>query len=551
VDHEKSLKAFRWGFNTSSKATTLPRYRALLRSGMPLVILVGIFAFAGSAAVGWLAGIPAPNFQDEFSYLLASDTFAHGRITNPPHPMWIHFESLHIIQQPTYMSKYPPAQGLVLAAGQLLTGYPIVGVWISMALMSAAIFWMLQVWLSRRWAWLGGLLVIIHPELGIAGSWAQSYWGGAVAATGGALVLGGLRSLMRKPRVTAALILGIGVAILANSRPYEGMLVSLPVAVTLLYWLISKDGPTVSVSLRYVLLPLFLVISLAAAGMAFYNFRITGNIIRLPYQVHEETYAIVPNFIWQDLRPTPFYRHQAIRDFHLNYGLSIYNEKQSFAGLIKLNFAAWMMYLLLAGSVFSLPLIGAAKILFRWILRNRWARFATLTYATFGLGTMLEIFHNLHYFAPIVPLNYFFIVQAMRLWRWHNPRVGKLALRVVPVLAIAVLLINIWQTVKNRDELAPHLQRESLLTHLKQQDGRHLILVKYGPYGPNHAFEREWVYNDADIDGSKVVWARDMDLKENCRLIDYFKDRRVWSLDIDRDDVPIKLNPFPAQRCRF
>ena len=551
MDREKLLETFRWDFNTRSSAITLSHYGALPRSEMPLVILVGIFAFAGSAAVGLLLGIPAPNFQDEFSYLLASDTFAHGRVANPTHPMWIHFESTQIIQQPTYMSKYPPAQGLVLAVGQILTGYPIVGVWISMALMSAAIFWMLQVWLSRRWALLGGLLVIIHPELGIAGYWAQSYWGGAVAATGGALVLGGLRSLMRKARVTAALILGIGVVILANSRPYEGLLVSLPVAVTLLYWLISKDGPSISVSLRYVFLPLFLVISLAAVGMVFYNFRITGNILRLPYQVHEETYAAVPNFIWQDLRPTPFYHHQAIRDYHRNYGLSIYNEKRSFSGLVKLTFGAWMMYFLLAGSVFSLPLIGAAKILFRWNLRNRWARFATLTYAAFGLGIMLEVPHNLHYFAPIVPLNYFYILQAMRLWRWHNPRVGKLALRVVPVLAIAVLLINICQTIKNRDELAPHLQRERLLSHLKQQDGPHLILVKYGPYGPNHAFEREWVYNEADIDGSKVVWARDMNLKENCQLIDYFKDRRVWSLEIDRDDVPVKLNPFPVQPCQF
>jgi len=484
--------------------------------------------------------VPVPGIHDEYSYLLLGDTLAHGRLSNPTHPMWISFESFHINWIPTYASKYPPGQGAVLALGQLL-GNPWIGVLLSAAAMCAAILWMLQAWLPAKWAFLGASLVAL--KFGIASYWMNSYWGGALAAIGGALVLGAMPRIVRRARTLDAVLLGLGMAILATTRPFEGFLFCLPVAGWFVWWLAGKTKSAASPRARIVRVfaPLATVLTLTVTFIGCYNWRVTGNPLLFPHVLNSRTYRSTGLFLWERPKPPLTYHNQQFEDFYNGWEREDYDN--NWPDVLKVS----VEKLIRGGSVFLwwgalLLLPGLPFVFFDRKIRLPLLIFLIGTVAFFSL-----IWSFPHYAAPLTCVIFLILVQAIRHLRTIRP--GKRPLGLAFSWAIVFLLAaDVGLSVSRRicDPLQWTCQgdpsRAIIAKNLSKTPGKHLVVVSYEP---DHNLHDEWVYNGAEIDTAKVLWARDIDPVQNARLFAYFKDRHIWFVYPDKDNT--ELIPYSAQ----
>lgn len=562
----------------------LPAFRALARRRGWAILFIGLLAFTGDAVVStWKP--PLPIAPDEFSYLLAADTFASGRMANPTPAQWQHFETPEVLVRPSYQSKYPPGQGVFLAIGQWVTGNPVGGVWLSSALACAALCWMLQAWVGETWALYGALLATL--QLAWFGHWAQSYWGGMVATLGGALLYGGLRRVAEKQsywaRFRAALWLAVGLVILANTRPFEGLLAAAPAGAAVLAYLWRNQNTQVRFA-REALLPAAAVVLLGAFLTLAYNQRVTGSPWRLPYQVYERQYDAVPSFIFQRLRPWPQLQDAAMtaaavdtlaawRWAHGSYRVAFIVSKLlglwqfAFGAALSLPFLmlVWaerwpaatrllqVIAFIVVQALAMMPFLfwpspnplWIAVLLLTLLLQalllvlffpNFWERVALAALALVAVGLVLETwrFHS-HYIAPVVPLALFLIVQAIRRsWHWTlgERAPGKILALGLPPLVLAIAAAGAAGPPDPLEHWAE--QRAALQRRLESLPGRQLVIVHYGP---RHDFYEEWVQNRADLQRAPVVWARERSREEDCQLIASYGGRTVWLLDADRNQL--------------
>ncbi len=495
--------------------------------------------------------VPLPFSTDDFSFLLAADTFAHGRLADPTPAMWTHFETIHIAMQPTYQSMYFPGQGLILAAGKVLFGNSWIGLLLVSAWMCAALCWMLQAWLPANWALLGGMIAVLR--LGVFSYWTNTYHAaGSLAALGGALILGGLPRLMKTARLRYGMLMGTGAAILVFTRPYEGILLCLPVGVVLGNWMWKgKNRPNAATLARLAAATLTFAVA-AVAWMGYYDYRAFGNPLTPPYTVDRNTYAIAPYYVWQHARPVPNYRYAEMKAFYQGE-LDFYNHIHSLKGfvpytLVKVGFT----FLFYACFALFPPLLMARRIFL-----DRRIRFLVVCVLVLAGGMAIEIYLLPHYVAPFTAAFYAIGLQAMRHMRFWKPEGKPMGLALVRLTVVVCVLMAAVRVIATPMHFGPRefpasnwnetwfgpdhfgTERAQIEARLSHLPGGQLAIVRYNP---DHNPANEWVYNRADIDASKVVWARDAGAADNLELIHYYRNRKVWL--VEPDVMPARISPY-------
>jgi hypothetical protein len=476
--------------------------------------------------------VPDPATHDEFSYLLAGDTYASGRLVNPTHPMWQHFETIHELMQPVYASKYPPLQGLVLAFGEKIFGLPWAGVYLSAGLMCFFVCWTLQGWLTPNAALLGAILFMLR--VGIFSYWMNSYWGGAVPAIGGALVLGGLVRVWRRSQPMHLLTVAVGLAILMHSRPFEGAVLG-ALAFGCLVWLWRgfpsdlRSNDFLKRCLRAAI-PATAILLVSLGAVAYVDYRVTGNVLTMPHALYARQYEVAPMFAFLPLRPEPVYRHASIREVFTGWNVWVWRtarEDVLNAALGKISdfynffFGLW-------------PLL-VPPLIWPYRLKSTEERITVaLLIAFVAIANLPLIGIQAHYAAPIAALMYVRFMQTLsRLYDWRpaGHPVGFAAGVFFVTLCGYQFVDTLNFFVRNRPPVSLFtVKRAEVLHQLESQAGKQLVLVRYAE---KHNVHEEWVWNRADIDGSGMVWAREMGPQKDAELLDYFHGRHVWLLEAD------------------
>jgi hypothetical protein len=481
-----------------------------------------LFVAVGAARLA-IDGPPLPAVSDEFAFLLAGRTFAAGRLTNPtPTPPDL-FRTFQVLVEPTYMAKYPPGNGLVLALGVLL-GEPA---WGPILAMAAAVG--LLAWAAARVRLVAGVAtgLIGAATYGVWHYWTWSYWGSTGAYLGSALLLAGVLEVSRGGRLGGGVLAGSGIGILSMTRPFEGLLMALPLVVLA----VVRVGRLAREGRRWA--PLAPGAALLVAAIAFqgvFNDAVTGDPLAIPYRVYEDAHWQVPYFSWESPREATPLELPRLERFRRDYmapqarNVPPWWDRLRKRALDVVVRGAGPVFVLLLPLAFLLP-CGLDR------------RVAGAILASHALAVTVELYYFPHYQVSAAPVMLLAggLAVGFAADRAGRRRRGAAAVPVVLAAAACLaspLAIRGGQTGKNAffQEFAAF--RHQLGERLEALPGDDLVLVRYPPDSPMH---REFVANGPDPASSPVIWGNDLGDDALPALREEYPGRRFWRLDVRWD----------------
>lgn len=476
--------------------------------------------------------VPTPGGADDYGYLLLADTLRHLRLTNPAHPMRQFFETVFVLQQPTYSSIYSPGQGLVLALGWTLFGHPWAGVVLGAGAFCALCYWMLRGWTTPGWALMGGLLAVC--QFGPLNEWMNIYWGGSVSAAAGCLVFGALPRLRADATRRNAVLLGVGLGIHLLTRPFESIFLWIAAAAFLL-----PDWRRMA----KLAAPVALAVLPAVALTLFHAHAVTGSWTTIPYAQSRYQYGVPTTFTFQP-NPVPHRELTTQQRLTAEGQAEVHGDEPETVARFLQRWATrlrFYRFFLLAPLYLALPF---------FLLRLREFRFAWAagTVLLFSLGASIYPYFFPQYVAATACLLLLAAIAGLE----RLSRISQEAARWLLLLAAAHFLfwygLHAWDNGRvflamRRYETWDFVNfgdpegRAAVDRKLAQIPGKKLVFVRYGPQHRYH----EWIHNAADIDGAAVVMALDLG-SENEKLRQYYQDRSVWLLE--PDSRPVRLGPY-------
>lgn len=508
---------------------TASRWRSVVAAGaLPMLLRLALLP---------VLPIPEPRVHDEFSYLLLGDTLAHHRLANPTPPYWEHFETEYELVKPSYASQYQPGQGVVLAAGQLLLGNPWWGVWFSIGLMCAAICWALGFAMPLRWALFGGVIAAL--QFGVFGFWMNSYFGGAVPATGGALIFSALAA--RKLSVGVWAAAGIGIVIVLASRPMEGVIWLAIVSIAMLY----RRTPWRCAGV------LGMVLAIGGAGLGAYNRAITGSVFESPYLAYRHDYGTPQSYWWQPPVIVATFDHPQLKANYQDQ-LRYWNRRYSVTGLWESTWRRLRDF----WRFFIGPFLTPAALFAFFAIRRKKVRPWFLVSLPFVLDHATYHAWYPQQSASETVLIILLIVEgwrSLRVWRRHSGTGLALSRNLTAGLATACALLcgglaiapalpdsmsgvrRVWDTMNTTPS-----GRMLAIRRLSRIPGKHLVFVNYSP---THPWYDEWVFNAADLNESRIVFARMCTPESDRGLMDAMSDRDVWVANPDASPMLARVTP--------